>query len=79
MKKGGVLHMQKQKRCKKKKWVDFTVTKIKLNPEQAVLACCSAATKTRVQSYNNRQCYSQAEAAPACILGYTWSSNIISS
>ncbi len=25
----------------KKKWKDFEITKVKLNPEQAVLSCCA--------------------------------------
>ena len=25
----------------KKKWIDMEITRVKLNPEQAVLACCN--------------------------------------
>ena len=31
---------------KKKKWVDFEITKVKLNPEQAVLSCCDSTDKS---------------------------------
>lgn len=32
----------------KKKWVDFEITKVKLNPEQAVLSCCESVSKPAV-------------------------------
>lgn len=32
-----------------KKWVDFEITKVKLNPEQAVLSCCDNTSKIEVQ------------------------------
>jgi hypothetical protein len=33
------------KTAKKRAWKNFKVTRIKLNPEQAVLACCAHAAK----------------------------------
>ncbi|MDD4294929.1 MAG: hypothetical protein PHP69_05400 [Candidatus Omnitrophica bacterium] len=39
----------------KKKWVSLETTKIKLNPEQAVLSCCDAIS--RVDALGGEHCW----------------------
>jgi hypothetical protein len=34
----------------RKKWMKFVVTKVKLNPEQAVLDCCNISRSVRVDA-----------------------------
>ena len=34
--------MAKKKQIKKKKFINMEITRVKMNPEQAVLTCCSA-------------------------------------
>jgi len=37
----------------KKKWIDMEITRVKLNPEQAVLSCCSQlAGRAAATDYN---------------------------
>jgi hypothetical protein len=38
---------------KKKKWSQFYVSKIKLNPEQAVLSCCDSTTRNSSDGFGN--------------------------
>lgn len=40
----------------KKKWVAIEITKVKLNPEQAVLACCNALRTAVVPHVLSTQC-----------------------
>ena len=35
--------MAKKKQIKKKKFINMEITRVKMNPEQAVLSCCSLA------------------------------------
>ena len=42
---------------RKMKWESFEVVRVKLNPEQAVLACCNATSKTAVNANLGTQCY----------------------
>lgn len=39
------------KKGSKKVWKDFEVTKVKLNPEQAVLSCCDELARTDQDHY----------------------------
>jgi len=45
----------KKNNPKKQKWSKFIITKIKLNPEQAVLSCCNFSSKAGVTG--SIQCY----------------------
>ncbi|MDD4294628.1 MAG: hypothetical protein PHP69_03840 [Candidatus Omnitrophica bacterium] len=37
-----------KKVTKKKKWLGLEVTKVKLNPDQAVLSCCESVAKALI-------------------------------
>jgi len=38
---------------KKLKWKPIEITRVKLSPEQAVLACCDSVTKGKFQSFTD--------------------------
>ena len=46
--------MAKKKQVKKKKFTNMEITRVKMNPEQAVLTCCDSSARAQVGTY---QCY----------------------
>ena len=58
----------KQTPKKKLKWEPFEITRIKLNPEQAVLTCCDGLSKSMSDCPSGSQCRQEApwcECIPA--------------
>ncbi|MCX5751842.1 MAG: hypothetical protein NT099_09350 [Candidatus Saganbacteria bacterium] len=46
------------KKISKKAWKNFEITKVKLNPEQAVLSCCIDAAASRADAFAwDTSCY----------------------
>ncbi len=43
-------------KSKKRKWKNFEITKVKLNPEQAILSCCDQADSARGGRSSGMQC-----------------------
>jgi hypothetical protein len=58
--------MKKKRVVKKKKkaWHKMTVTRVKLNPEQAVLTCCDAAGK--ILQGSSEQCVYWGQVSEQC-------------
>ncbi|MCX5713919.1 MAG: hypothetical protein NT033_03730 [Candidatus Omnitrophica bacterium] len=55
------MHYEKKEQKKKKEtWRKPVVTRVKLNPEQAVLSCCDNTSKGATYSVYNYQCHSWA-------------------
>ncbi|MCX5751845.1 MAG: hypothetical protein NT099_09365 [Candidatus Saganbacteria bacterium] len=44
------------KKIAKKAWKDFEITKVRLNPEQAVLGCCDNEARANLYDEGLRQC-----------------------
>ena len=42
--------MAKKKQIKKKKFINMEITRVKMNPEQAVLSCCDATQRDGVDA-----------------------------
>jgi len=45
-----------QKDFKRIRWSPFTVTRVKLNPEQAVLSCCDSTGRDLAVTTQGKQC-----------------------
>ncbi len=62
--------MAKRKTKKKKlPWTGFEITRVKLDPEQAVLSCCNVVTKSLV--IGGGQCDNDCDVTG----GWSWSSS----
>lgn len=53
--------MEKRSVKQKKAWKNIEITRVKLNPEQAVLSCCDSSTKNEQTGTN--QCH---DIIPIC-------------
>jgi len=55
-----------KRKTNKKKWKDFEITRVRLNPEQAVLSCCSGAGSKGMRGIVSRmQCVNGCPASSA--------------
>ena len=52
--------MAKKKQIKKKKFINMEIIRVHLNPDQAVLSCCSQAAGRGAVQFDN-QCYNIGE------------------